>query len=378
MMSEIAQSVARKFLAAKLTKKWLMGIRRGWLKLMRPTITDYESVLAAHDQLSEFVRRLNDQVTYVRPGGAKRLLDSGFEAKLKKAVEALEQGIDDSRSRARGWKDYIDGTAVSLQWGEDRTEDAEKMLEIYRKDFAEATGTSVEMRGRRWKAVDLTFLLDQVLKLLRLDAAAIQKHDEANPEAPFEGPPETFTEFSIGRMKVVVDDRTVTPVQIDKYAKLLVEAKRRLEKRGFGKAWYGEVFIQCEECGGENPLGKEFGVGGHYHTGPNTIVIYERPSNHNVKLMVHELGHRWWYKHMNRADRLRFQDWIAAGLAPVSEYGSKKDSEAYAEVFAWYVLQRPMTSEQATTFKMVSQGQGAAGRVAREAGQSSSSSRILS
>lgn len=202
---------------------------------------------------------------------------------------------------------------------------------------------------------------------MREDAKALQKHDEANPEATFEGE-STYTEFAIGKMKVVIDDKTVTAFQIDEYARHLIEAKRRLEKRGFGKVWYGEAFVRCKECGGENPYGKEFGVGGHFRIGPNVIGIFSRPSKYIVELMAHELGHRWWYKHMSRANRLRFQDWIEAGLAPVSEYGSKKDVEAFAEVFAWYVVEKPMTSEQATTFKMISQGQGAAGRVARLAG----------
>jgi hypothetical protein len=193
------------------------------------------------------------------------------------------------------------------------------------------------------------------LKLLREDAAAIQKHDEANPEAPFESE-SAFTEFAIGKMKVIVDDKTVSRGEIDQYAKLFIESKRRLEKRGFGKVWYGEVFVRCKECGGENPYGKEFGVGGDFRRGPNTVTIYQRPGKYVTKLMAHELGHRWWYKHMSRAARLQFQDWVEAGLAPVSEYGGKKDVEAFAEVFAWYVMERPMTSQQATTFKQVSEG----------------------
>jgi len=364
MEADLAGKIARCFVADRLTKQWLMGIRRTWLKLMKPSISSWDDVIRAIEQLRAFVDNLRQEIRYNRPG-AKGYLDDRFQAKLDKALDGLEEAIRSTLSTAKHWR-RVDEDPETFGRGFFRKEEGEYMFERFRDHFVETVSTSEPVRGGhgRHQPVELTKLLDRALKLLREDAAVIQKHDEANPEAPFESE-SAFTEFAIGKMKVVIDDKTVTRGEINYYAKLLIEAKRRLEKRGFGKVWYGELFVRCKDCGGENEYGAELGVGGRYHAGPNTIKVFQRPGPSVVGLLVHELGHRWWFKHMSRANRLRFQDWIEAGLSPVSAYGGKKDIEAFAEVFSWYVLERPMTSEQATTFKMVSQGKGPAGRLAQ-------------
>lgn len=115
----------------------------------------------------------------------------------------------------------------------------------------------------------------------------------------------SFREFDLYGMKVIVDDRTVTDAEIDKYVRHLDEAYHRLKAKKFTKAWYGEYFIRCDECGGVNQnTGGD--VGGHYHIGPDTITCYVRPSPFVVELTLHELGHRWWFKNMSSEQRARF------------------------------------------------------------------------
>lgn len=128
-----------------------------------------------------------------------------------------------------------------------------------------------------------------------------------------------------------------------------------LKQKGFGKAWYGTLFVQCEGCGGEIEGGWG-AAGGHYYIGPNTIKIYDRPKRGVAGLIIHELGHRWWFKNMSRENRLKFDEWFDAGLAPVSAYGSRNSAEAFAEAFRHYVEGLSMTPQQVETFKLVALG----------------------
>lgn len=124
-----------------------------------------------------------------------------------------------------------------------------------------------------------------------------------------EGQQDTLEEFDLYGMKVVIDDTTVDSSQIQDYVEYLKQAYTKLKAKGFGAAWYGTVYIECKECGGENP-NSAHGVGGHYMIGKDTVTIYSRPSDFIVELMVHELGHRFWFKSMNQAQRLKFESLV--------------------------------------------------------------------
>ena len=349
------QRVARRFIAEQLTKQWLMGIRRTWKQLMKPAISAWPDVFKALDQLDKFVVNLKDQLKYARPG-AKRLISPKYVARLDKLFKQLVEDLRDADSSADHWRDVAESSS-SLPMGTFKPSEGERMFIRFRDHFDETVAGHVPIRGGwgRSRPRPLTELLDKILKLLREDAAFIRKHDEAYPDAPFK--PETaFTDFDLGGMKVVIDDSTVTPAEINQYAKLFIEARQVLKQKGFGKAWYGDIFVKCKDCGGTSQYDKSKGVGGHFHIGPNTISIYSRPSRFIVELVVHELGHRWWFKNVTRANRLRFNDWIGSGLVPVTVYGGKHSQEAFAEVFMHYILDRKMTSQQVETFKLVALG----------------------
>lgn len=118
-----------------------------------------------------------------------------------------------------------------------------------------------------------------------------------------------FREFDLHGMKVVVDDRTVDAGDIKKYVRYLDEAFEKMKAKGFAKAWYGTVFIQCEGCGGVNP-NTGGGVGGHYKINKDTVSIFSRPGWFIVELMTHELGHRYWFKQMSATQRGKFESLV--------------------------------------------------------------------
>lgn len=356
--------------AEKLTKDWLMGVRRTWLKLMKPQINDWNDVLRAGTQLHQFVENLKDQALFVRRGPYTSVPSMSDGKKFLETLNKLEEGVGFARSSIAHWYHAAKGDLLSHGV---KVEDGEHMLTIYQKDFEGATGTSVGRRGG--KEPSLTILLDAVLKMLREDAKRIEG-DEADGYEYEKGNRPAYKEFDLYGMKVIVDDRKVEAFHIEDYVNYLDAAYQQLKAKNLSKAWYGEVFIKCEKCGGVN-YNDGGGVGGHYHIGPNTISIYSRPSSRGTTyLVLHELGHRYWFKHMDSSQRARFADIVkSAGpkpqdeegvkkwrenlekderpVAPVTDYGATDVDEAFAEVFAHYVMGLDMNRDQIDSFKSV-------------------------
>jgi len=129
-------------------------------------------------------------------------------------------------------------------------------------------------------------------------------------------------EFDIQGMKVIVDDTTMTQGDVKHYIGYLKEAYARLKAKNFGKVWYGTTFISCKDCGGVND-NTGGGVGGHFNIQKDWVKVFSRPSPFIVELMVHELGHRHWFKGMSSEQRARFE-----GLVRTHEGRNPKKSEA--------------------------------------------------
>lgn len=144
-----------------------------------------------------------------------------------------------------------------------------------------------------------------------------------------------LSEFDLHGMKIVIDDRTVDAIDTRSYIKFLDEAYEAMVRKGFKSAWYGTVFIRCKECGGVNRL-TGGGVGGVFHIGPDTVGVYSRPSGFIVELMAHELGHRYWFKQMSRAQRAKFESLVKVykplKVAPIPQ---NKVENAITVVHRW-------------------------------------------
>lgn len=119
-----------------------------------------------------------------------------------------------------------------------------------------------------------------------------------------------FSQFDLYGMKVVIDDATVTPDDRQAYLRVLDEAYTRLKAKRLESAWHGTLFIQEQGAGGVNPNGAGFGVGAHYEIDKDIIVVFSRPSDKVVDLMVHEVGHRLWFKSLSQEQRGRFKSFI--------------------------------------------------------------------
>lgn len=167
-------------------------------------------------------------------------------------------------------------------------------------------------------------------------------------------------EFNIGNVKVVMTDLTHPfpqeqggkhlPSEATAYVRQLQKAEALLKQKGLGFLWYGTIFISCKTCGGENQLGKHFGVGARYHIGPDHVTVFSEPTSTLYQLIAHELGHRYYYKFMSSADRARFNSYFG-DVPAVSEYGGTVSEEDFAEVFSYYIDNRNLTRDQLERFK---------------------------
>jgi len=203
-------------------------------------------------------------------------------------------------------------------------------------------------------------------KMLRSISAFLSKH---TPSHPYE-PDAILLEYDLGRAKLIYTalaewemiemginpppkmrwKANRDPRGLDEYIPHFRRAKALLERHGFGDVWYGPMFVSCVKCGGSNRLGANWGVGAHYTIAKDTISVFNDPSDGITQLLIHELGHRYYFKFMSRADRARFDSYFG-DVRAVSDYGSTDPWEDFAEVFAHYVTGRDITRAQADRFK---------------------------
>jgi hypothetical protein len=321
-MRASAHRVARRFVAEVLTKSWLMGVRRTWLSLLKAKPSGWGQVARALNKLTEFLVNLEDEAMFTRRSGLSSFEGESRNA-LKKLFERARAAVADVRDGARFWQEIQTGTS-SMPPGSHTVEDAEKALRAFETNFESTLTITVKSRANpkknQWNSHrqgSVTELVDDILEVLRKEAAAIAESMTLDPEGTrgmWHEP--VYKEFDFHGMKVVLDDATMTAVHYSRYLKYLDEAYQKLRAKGFSKVWYGTVFIKCESCGGVNPNGKSFGVGGDYPIGPDVVNIYSRPDSSIPSLLIHELGHRYWYKGMSNTQRERFKSMIKMHKRP--------------------------------------------------------------
>jgi len=323
-----AQRVVRRYLKAEvLTKSWLMGVRRGWLSLLKPHITDWNDVFRAIQKLEDFVNNFKDQVTIVR-----RDPYSFDTPELKKSFENLIKAISSQYVTAVGWKSMAD----TPHFG--RADDAAKMLEIYKASFSGVMTTRVKTRRKpgvyiKDREADLTELLDKILGILRGGAAVLERGDAEAKE--YWGTP-SFKEFSFGKMKVVVNDPKSHGGSIPRYVKEIDKAFQLTDRKGFGKLWYGTLFIESSSYRNLSPQEIEAYKACGYanlrstagtYMASNDVVTLTLPPDGLAETLIHELGHRFWFKFMGQSQRAKFET-----LVKVNVPGKKQNIPQELEV----------------------------------------------
>jgi hypothetical protein len=412
-MDPLAAKVARRFTAELLTKQWLMGVRRGWLTLLKPNINGYREVFEAIDRLYTFASNLRDQVLNVRQVVDKEDVD--------KVLTKLLNEITRARQTASHWNNSYLGAGPGGPNEHDRKA-GEQMLDLYKTNFEGAVSGSKPQRGGRGldREAPLTEFLDDALKLLYSEAKYLDKEDKTrvDPEHPNVYRDPVFKEFDFGGVKVVVVDPKHNGMRIRAYVEFIEKAHKDIKRKGFGAVWYGVFFLMSDSYEALSKSDQEAyakagyknmeGRAGTYHSGPDIIRITAPPTDDILRVIVHELGHRYWFKQMSQGQRARFEsliegDWsmvhaillnhtqlthaehtyfsdlynelesgrdlmvdekdriavkfkelgLRGGVPLVSEYARSRPTEAFAEVFERYVSESDLTRDQVESFRSV-------------------------
>lgn len=374
-MDPLAHRVARRFMAELLTKQWLMGVRRGWLSLMNAKPHGWSGIFKAFDHLREFVDNLEAQVFYVRRGPYTSLPSMTESQELKAAFKKLRDTLVELRRSAAHWMEVEHQGPDYMGRGTFTPDQGVHMREMYETKFPELLMTHVPTKINpakgQWnptRSGSITELLDKVLELLRADAARLDKAIKTEEQTGIhETKPEfeesAFKEFAIGNAKIIVTDPVGHGRQIPKYVNIARYVKAAIERRGFGAVWYGVFMVESSDYRKLTPWEIEDyakagykdlqAVAGTFHTGADIISLTAPPNERLIKTWAHELGHRWWFKKMKPEGRARFEESLAQGILPVSEYGKSNAVEAFAEAFSWYVIGWDMDKDQLQAFRSV-------------------------
>lgn len=364
--------------------KWINGIRKGWKQVISQVLRvkeDHEGLDAeeAIDNALRYLALLKQDLffgkgLYPFQGGnrtlTERLKDKApfnIQAKTAAHLEAAQEALEEGKRRIAHWRRVTDPNSTEY-----KLDNGRRYQEVIEDERFKGTGRPSPARAvANWlnwlapiEAQDAAKKADAEIsgKLLRALTSFTVKYPGMDIGIGVD------REFSVGRMKVVFEDIPVknlkglppekveeirSPLTAKRYVKPMANAQTLLKKKGLDFLWYGVTKIECKTCGGKNRLDtvdKVFGVGGRYDISKDMITVFVDPASFITELMIHELGHRYYYKYMSMADRAEFSSYF--GQVPgVSDYGKTISSEDFAEVFAWYCLNRNLTQDQLGRFK---------------------------
>lgn len=379
---------------ADLTKGWLLKVKALW----NTTIKDTGYAPTMFRDLRLLLNGLRENVLFDRQGyntkhdhfSLRRKFEEAYKATLQ-ALDEVERTYEDVAGAHRTAEYAVQDMRLKI---EDETGDRIRTLgweEFYRrypeaaalKAKADALYDKVQVfQGSRIvkTLAPVTKSFEGLMRILYEDAADLADARERGMEV---------TDLSVHRvfdlhgMKVVALDPALTPSNIRQYLGLLDLAYKDVTRKGLaGVIWKGVCFIEGkvhEYTPDEMALRQEWGYtnrgqAAHYLHGKDEIHINEPPSEHVVETMIHEMGHRYWFKVMSPEQRARFNALVRTRpttryrdfpqgpvddeghekpVAPLNEYASSNIEEAFAEVFAAFVLDKELSRAQVDSFKSV-------------------------
>lgn len=371
-----------------LTKKWLDGVKKWWKQWVRKADKvrklgkkeDYKKVMAYFEEGETRLKRIKDNLDY-KKGFAispwQVASDTGDEGK-DRVANIKGAGIDPRVEIVYLFEDalnkiYLYQSTIETSWEAlyDPTSMAYKSYpdQIKQKTF----GPNKDMDAFQSYVFNVPFYvkkIDSIVsgKLFRKLNKEVNKYEKMGQDPINLGDGES--EFSVGNVKVVIDsgrrdlqamsyanlwkaadEAYLKPGVSKRYVKAISSAMALLKKAGFGKVWHGVVAVKPAGKSGDFTLksGRRTRAAGTWSY-KDKITLYGGPKDRMIKTLVHEMGHRWYYKFMNRADRARFSDYFEK-VKPVTAYGGEDAVEDFAEVFAWYVMGKKLTRDQRERFK---------------------------
>jgi len=311
-------------------------MRKGWEKLLfqYKSIRSYNDAVLYLNNMEAYIDRLTEDV----------LINFGFwTADIKKEETIVQKRLKQAKDIVNNGQKYVYYTP--------RTNDVD-WKEVVLEQVVRKIGPYMGSPGLR------SF---DIFNILKKNISEIQKRYKTG-----------ISDFSIGKMKITwwpsigrdlhtIKGKIISTYKnpefyrdygvreilrgpdLRGYIKYIKKAKALLDQKGFGFLWYGNMFIGSR---------KERKLKAKYFFKKDAVMVFEDPGDDTVWTIIHELGHRYYSKYMSNTDRNRFRDeFIRQVAVPVSNYGKRHDIEDFAEVFAWYVLNRNLTRDQLERLK---------------------------
>jgi hypothetical protein len=142
----------------------------------------------------------------------------------------------------------------------------------------------------------------------------------------------------------------------EKFLAEVRKAQALLRRKKLGHLWYGEIYVSPALQGRSPSQGYA-----SYESGRDRIRFegYRAvKAGDGAYTIIHELGHRQWFKFMSSRQRAAFSAYYDTGeVEPVTGYGGTMPSEDFAEVFAHYVTGKHLTRDQKERFEAFFGGQ---------------------
>lgn len=344
--------------AGTLTRAYLTALGKTLGVILTQDANDLATVAAQAQTAERFVDRLVRDLMYTR-GAWHNVADPDEEKKTgssKRRILAgkLQVALADLRSRAQHWRSQADFQKTAIQSLESAPPEwiRRKIAEEHGGDREEWIAAVIqEMQAER--GADMGAAFNRVAKA----ALAWQEQQIAVGDLPRTA----LRQFKVGDLTVTLNDdrhKGALPATMSERARNMLRhpeeseedvagglllAQRALRHRGLSHVWHGEIRVEDEAAAFEflTPQGQQLKAAASYNIAADHVNVYEmRRSNVGfAHWILHELGHRHWFKVLTAGERAKFVDQFKA-VKPVSDYGATQPSEDFAEAFAEYVLDR--------------------------------------
>lgn len=369
----------------EVDKAWVEGIRKAW-KLWSKQASSYPgytlsaksmdqgavklAVASATSYLEQgkaFVRKLREDLLvnkgfWERPGEDGKF--TGARGKVVQLLADAEGAISDGLSKVNHWGRELDPTnpmAGAHQHAYSGQQEFDRYIRTISLAATEAATNADDIVSRKLlrhlssltkeSATDYQPIDPEIVKLGKVTVLFKDSAPDPSRSTYLTAP---YSQG--GRMARANDDAVRHPQTRKSYIELFRAAEALLKRRGVGFLWYGEIEIDSKATAPENSNGAHYGTGAQYYRLGDRIVVFSDPSPGIPELLIHELGHRYYYKFMTESQRQRFGEWFGQ-VSATSTYGSSNSVEDFAEVFSAYVIGKDLTRDQVDRLKAFLSGQ---------------------
>ena len=353
-------------------KTWIKGVRKWWkqwssqahsysgrvseMRALRHR-TGMEVLEAARDAA---LAHLNRGLGMVRRLRADLTINKGFwhefdkkrdkelvrswRAKVVTQLDEAESLLNDSVDHVEFWGSG--GHAAGPGVGRDHTAEVMQELESLNRNLSAVSAVAGSGTLNSDKAISGK-LLRQLSKLVNMSSEPVD-FGGYDPDV-----------VNVGKVTAIFTNASGHPRQRSKALRSMKEAQLRLKAAGLGRLWYGKFRFQPKIHGkGKVKYGGKSGqAGATYHRLGDFVQFYGF-DDASVHTILHELGHRYYYKFLSNRKRHDF-DRHFGEVPATSAYGSTdasdlfdwKGVEDFAEVFADYLMGKIRRKDQRLRLK---------------------------